>query len=361
MSVEAEAQPKSAHGFWRKHGLKLAISVVIAAAFAWTLERGGLPLIPPSSAFQSVKIASCVEYVALVLCWHFIRATRWRHLLSPIADVPVRRILAVAWIGFAAILIMPLRAGEFVRPYMIREKGKVSMAAATGTVGAERVIDGLCLTVLLGVCLQIAHPLSPLPDHIGKLQIPVAAVPVSAYLSLAGFVTAFALMGLFYWRPSVGRRFVEKTLGLFSRNIADKAADFVARLADGLKFLPNLRHFGPFLLETLLYWGLNGFSFWVLARGCGIESITMTQAFVVMGVLGVGILVPAGPGLFGAFQASTYAGLAMYFPDDVVLGPGGVFVFMLYVIQFVLHVLAATFFLLVDRGAARLVIEAETA
>ena len=72
---------------------------------------------------------------------------------------------------------------------------------------------------------------------------------------------------------------------------------------------------------------------WILARGCGIESITIVQAFVVMGVLGVGILVPAGPGLFGAFQASTYAALAMYFPDDVVLGPGGVFVFLLYVIQ----------------------------
>jgi uncharacterized protein (TIRG00374 family) len=361
MSVPAQAQPKHAHGFWHKHGLKLAISFVIAAAFAWTLERGGLPLIPPAEAFQKVKIASCVEYMALLMCWHVIRATRWRHLLAPIADVPIRRILAVSWIGFAAILIMPLRAGEFVRPYMIREKGKVSMAAATGTVGAERIIDGLCLTLLLGICLQIAEPLSPLPDHIGKLQIPVAAVPAAAYLSLAGFFFAFGLMALFYWRPSLGHRFVEKTLGLVSRNVAEKAADFVARTADGLKFLPNLRHFGPFLLETLVYWGCNGLSMWVLARGCGIESITIVQGFVVMGVLGVGILVPAGPGLFGAFQASVYAALAMYFKDDVVLGPGGVFVFLLYVIQCAWHVLTATFFLLVDRGAARQVIEAETA
>jgi glycosyltransferase 2 family protein len=361
MAVDAEAQPKPAHGFWHKHGLKLAVSIVIAAAFVWTFERGGLPLIPPASAFQKVNVASCVEYMAIVVFWHCIRATRWRHLLSPIADVPLRRIVAVSWIGFAAILLMPLRAGEFVRPYMIREKGKVSMAAATGTVGAERIIDGLCLTILLGVCLQISHPLSPLPDHIGKLQIPVAAVPAAAYLSLLGFVFAFGLMALFYWRPSLGHRFVEKTIGLFSRRIAEKAADFVARTADGLKFLPNLRHFGPFMFETILYWGLNGVSMWVLARGCGLESITVVQAFVVMGVLGVGILVPAGPGLFGAFQASVYAALAMYFPDDVVLGPGGVFVFLLYVMQFVWHLLAASLFLLVDRGAARQVIEAETA
>jgi len=296
-----------------------------------------------------------------LVAWHTIRALRWRHLLAPIANIPLRRILAVSWIGFAAMLIMPLRAGEFVRPYMIREKGKVSIAAATGTIGAERIIDGLFLTLLLGVCLQLAHPLSPLPDHIGKLQIPVAAVPVSAYLSLLGFICAFGLMALFYWRPSVGHRVVEKTIGLVSPSFARRAADFVARTADGLKFLPNLRYFGPFMLETALYWCCNGLSLWILARGCGIASITVVQAFVVMGVLGIGILVPAGPGLFGAFQASTYAGLAMYFHDDVVLGPGNLFVFLLYVIQFAWHILAAGFFLVVDRGAAREVIDAETA
>jgi glycosyltransferase 2 family protein len=346
--------------FWRKHGLKLAVSVVIAAAFVWTFRRGGLPLIPPASALRKVELSTYLSYSGLLIVWHLVRATRWRHLLAPIADVPLRRIVAVSWIGFLAILIMPLRAGEFVRPYMIRQKGKVSIAAATGTVGAERVIDGLYLTVLLGICLQLAHPLSPLPDHIGKLQIPVAAVPAYAYMALLGFIAAFCLMGLFYWRPIIGHKVVEKTLGLVSPRIAAKVGDFVTRTVDGLKFLPSLRHFGPFLLETSIYWGVNGVSMWVLARGCGIENISLPQAFVVMGVLGVGILVPAGPGLFGAFQASTYAALAMYFPDDIVLGPGGVFVFLLYVIQIAWHLLTAGFFLIVDRDAAREVIEAET-
>jgi hypothetical protein len=352
--------PPLTQSFWRKHGLKLAVSIVVAAAFVWTFRRGGLPLIPPAAALQKVELSTYAEYVALLITVHLIRATRWRHLLSPIAEVPLRRVVAVSWIGFLAILIMPLRAGEFVRPYLIRQKGKVSVAAATGTIGAERIIDGLFLTLLLGLCMQIAHPLSPLPDHIGKLQIPVAAVPAYAYMSLAGFLFAFAFMGLFYWRPVIGHKVVEKTLGLISPRIAAKAGDFVARTVDGLKFLPNLRHFGPFLIETALYWGINGFGMWLLARGSGIESITIPQAFVVMGVLGVGILVPAGPGLFGAFQASTYAGLAMYFHDDVILGPGSVFVFLLYVIQIVWHVLTASFFLLIDRDAARQVIEAET-
>src|SRR5258706_9552492 len=133
MSSEVPAAPNRPHGFWRRHGLKLAVSIVIGGAFVWTMERGGLPLVPPAAAFKKVQISNCIAYMALLIGWHAVRALRWRHLLAPIADIPLRRILAVSWIGFAAILIMPLRAGEFVRPYMIREKGKGSMAAATGT------------------------------------------------------------------------------------------------------------------------------------------------------------------------------------------------------------------------------------
>ncbi|MET0596218.1 MAG: lysylphosphatidylglycerol synthase transmembrane domain-containing protein, partial [Polyangiaceae bacterium] len=177
MEGQANSQPAPHPGFWQKHGVKLALSLVIAVAFGWMLERGGMPLIPPASAFANVSVPMVVLYVVLFLGWHFVRAARWRHLLAPLADVPLRRIIAVSWIGFAAILLMPLRAGEFVRPYMIRQKGKVTMAAATGTIAAERIIDGLCLTVLLGICMQFSKPLDPLPDHIGKLQIPVAAVP----------------------------------------------------------------------------------------------------------------------------------------------------------------------------------------
>jgi hypothetical protein len=316
----------------------------------------GLPLVPPASAFQNVKILNCLEYMLLLITFHTIRATRWRHLLAPIADVKVRRILAVSWIGFAAILIMPLRAGELVRPYMIREKGKVSMAAATGTVGAERVIDGLCLKVLLGVCLQLAHPLSPLPDHIGKLQIPVAAVPFSAYASLLGFVCAFAFMALFYWRPSLGHKVVEKTLGVVSPRFAQKAGDFVAHTVEGLKFLPELAPFRAVHRNRRLL-GFQRLSMWCW-RGCGSSRSRSCSCGHGghrrrhPGPAGPAVRRLSGLGVRGAYDV---------FHDDVVLGAGGVFVFLLYVIQFLWHVLTATFFLLVDRGAARQVIEAETA
>jgi len=351
-SADAQPNPLVRRTFLRAHGVKLAVSLVIAGAFVWTFQRGGLPLLPPWDALEEMDRGLFGAYLVVCAGWMVLRAARWRHLLAPIAQVPLRRVIAVSFVGYTAVLLLPLRAGEFVRPYLIGRDGKVSMVAATGTIGAERVIDGLFLTLVLGACLQVAHPLSPLPDHIGKLAIPVAAVPFYAYLALAGFLFAFAMMALFYWRAHWGDVLIGQTLGGISPKLAARVASLVKRLASGLKFLPNMKHVGPFMAETVVYWAMNGFCIWLLAKACRLDDLTLVQAFVVLGVLGVGIIVPAGPGLFGAFQASTYAALAMYFHDDVVLGRGAVFVFVLYVSQVVLQVAAGVLGLALDRPKA---------
>jgi hypothetical protein len=128
---------------------------------------------------------------------------------------------------------------------------------------------------------------------------------------------------------------------LISRKVADRLAGIVERVADGLRFLPSARLLGPFLLETLLYWGINVAGVFVLAWGSGLTAITLAEAAVTVGCIGIGILVPAGPGFFGAFQLSTYMALAMFFPEEALRGAGAAFVFLLYACQVGWHLIAA--------------------
>src|SRR6185369_14768719 len=90
--------------------------------------------------------------------------------------------------------------------------------------------------------------------------------------------------------------------------ISPKLASFVTgtleRLADGLSVLSSPGNRERFFGETLGYW--------LLLRGCGIDA-SLAQTCVILGVLGLGVIVPAGPGLFGAFQIGTFSGLALYF------------------------------------------------
>jgi uncharacterized protein (TIRG00374 family) len=336
----------------QRHGLKLALSLVLGAGIAWILARGGLPLLPPPSAFAALRPWTVVVYVASLAIVHYLRAIRWRHLLRPLAPVSARSVLAVSWIGFGAILLSPLRSGEIVRPYLITKRSKIRIWEAAGTVGAERVIDGLVLSLMLFMGLQIATPLSPLPDHVGSTFVPAAAVPKAAYVALAIFMSAFALMGTFFFARDFARRATFAVVGLVSRRLAERLAGIVERVADGLRFLPSLRHLIPFLAETLIYWIVNAAGVQLLAWGTGLSSITLAQAAVTVGCLGVGILVPAGPGYFGAFQLSTYMALAMYFPESMLVGPGAAFVFFLYATQVGFHMLAMAIGLLIDRAEA---------
>src|ERR1700742_4820530 len=106
--MSASVEPPTAQGFFRRHAVKLVVSIVIAGAFSWTLHRVGLPLLPPKEAMAQVSVGSCIIYVALLITMHTFRATRWRHLLQPLGNVPLRRVVAVSFIGFAAILLIPV-------------------------------------------------------------------------------------------------------------------------------------------------------------------------------------------------------------------------------------------------------------
>lgn len=335
----------------QRHGVKLGASLLLGGALAWVLWRGGLPLVPPANAFAALKPWTVVVYIASLAVVHLLRAVRWRHLLRPVGGAPLRSVIAVSWIAFGAILLSPFRSGEIVRPYLITRRSRVRFWEAAGTVGAERVIDGLVLSVVLFTSLQLAAPLSPLPDHVGSLPVPAAAVPKAAYVALAVFMIAFALMGVFFFARDFARRATFTIIGLVSRDLASRFAAIVERVADGLRFLPSARRTLPFLVETLGYWAANAFGVQLLAWGAGLTTMTLAQSAVTIGCVGVGILVPAGPGYFGAFQLSTYMALAMYFPEATLVGPGAAFVFLLYVTQVGFHVVAMAAGLLMDRAA----------
>jgi hypothetical protein len=287
-------------------------------------------------------------YVLSFAAVHWFRAVRWRFLLRPLGEASLRSVLAVSWIAFAAIFLAPLRSGEVVRPYLITRRTSIRLWEATGTVGAERIIDGLLLSIILFVSLRFATPLDPLPDRVGDLPVPAAAVPGAAYSVLGLFAVAFAAMAVFFWHRALARRMVRAVIGVVSVSFAERLAGVVERVADGLRFLPSGRFLVPFLAETAAYWSLNAFGIWLLARGVGLDAMTFAEACVTMGCIGIGVLVPSGPGYFGAFQLSIYMALCMYFSEAMLKGPGAAFVFFLYVTQVISHVIAGVLGALLD-------------
>src|SRR5262245_53238863 len=128
-------------------------------------------------------------YVGLLVIVQLTRSLRWRYLLAPLGvRIPNGPLLAISSVGFMAILALPARLGELVRPGLMRKRG-ISASAALGTVGVERIIDGLLVSLFVFIAfVALRRPNSP------GWMMP------TAYITLAVFTAALAfLIGALKW------------------------------------------------------------------------------------------------------------------------------------------------------------------
>jgi len=356
--------------FLRRNMVKFAASVVITCGIVYTVHKGGLKFLPEGGDFQRVRWWTLPVYVALLCAMTYFRAVRWRFLLHSIAEVPRKRLLVISSIGFAAILVMPFRIGEIVRPYMLRtppsERGNVSrgshrpitLTAATSSVVAERIIDGLYLSVVLAIALFFVPTIQPLPDKVVGIPVTVENVRISGYIMLVAFALAFATISVFYFARAWAHNATLAVLGKVSKRGAETLAATFEKFAEGLHVFGRGKDAFGFFVETSLYWGLNAFGMWVLAWGCGITHIdgspaSFGESCALMGMLGCAILIPGPPGLLGVFQAGIYAAMTMYYPTSVVTGVGSAYVFLLYALQVAFTVTIGSLGVLFDRGWVR--------
>jgi hypothetical protein len=277
---------------------------------------------------------------------------RFYYLLAPVAPVPLRRVMSISCIAMAIIAILPLRIGEMARPAMLRERGKLSGWAVTAAVAAERILDGVVFGLALLLGLAIAPPHQPIPDRIGNLPIPAALVPRAAITATAAFGVALAVMALFYWRRAPARSLTERVFGVFSRRLGAALAGVIERMSDGLRFLTDFRHVGPYLGVTLISAAANFWAAQLLAQAVGLPGIGLAESAVLLGVLAIGFALPNAPGFFGVVQLSLYAGLALYVPPSTVTHAGASYVFIYYV-SYLGVILVLALLGLIDEYAAR--------
>lgn len=289
-----------------KLAINLALSAIMLALCLWLVwpnEHGRAAL---SATLDGLTWAGFLPYLlgfyALIAVVHVCRSWRWNYLLAPLGvRIPFGRILAVSSAGFAAILLLPARLGEFVRPALIRQRGAISASAALGTVAVERIADGLVVSVMVVVTFFALHtPASP------GWMMP------TAYLALAGFSTLMLFLVFAMWRPEPTVRFA-LTLTLLPRlapRIARVIEEKLLEMIRGFAVLKDVRNLAWFGAWSAIYWIANGVATWLLARGLGIP-LSFTGAFATMGLVAVGISLPNAPGLVGQFQWLTMLGVSL--------------------------------------------------
>ena len=340
-SPDADSAPPRVGQWLRAHALVLFVSLVVMAGFAWLLKAGALPVLPPAAALSVVRPWTAVGFVAAFLAVHVVRCSRWSLLVPEQRRPSLGLTIAICFIGYGAQVLLPFRLGEAVRPALIHRHTRLPLGTAAGISGAERIVDGLVLSVLLMVSLLFGRRVSPLPDHIGALPIPAALIPGLAWGGVIGFgLLSISMVGVYVYQAPL-QRWLARHLARVSPKLSSWAERTMASVVGGFAFLRERHTTLRFVILTLLYWALSVVSFWFLLWGAGLPSPTLVEAGVVLGVLGLGMAVPNAPGYFGTFQMSGYAALVLFFPIQVVTNEGAAFLFLLYVSQIGLTLVTA--------------------
>jgi hypothetical protein len=313
-----------------KLAVNIALSLLMLGLCLWLVwpspeEQGRL-----GDALAALDIVYLFYFVGVLAIVHFLRAWRWNNLLAPIdVRLPPGRLLAVSSVGFMAILALPARLGEFVRPALIRKRGRVSAAAALGTIAVERIVDGLFVSLLVfGAFFALRGPDAP------SWMMP------TAYAALGVFSAAMVFLGFaLRWPEKTVAVAVSMTLTRrLSPRLAGVLRDKLLSMISGFLVLRDRRNLLVFVAWTLAYWLANGIGLWVLAQGFGFD-LSVVGAFATMGLVAVGITLPNSPGLVGQYQWFTQLGLSLYLGDTMGLGPEGLaYAIVLHGVQVVWYI-----------------------
>lgn len=285
-----------------------------------------------ASAWSAIADATwwvLIPFFGVMCIQHLFRAWRWQYLLAPIEPVPFLRLLPIASVGFFAIIALPLRMGEFVRPYLIASPPRLRMTHALGTLVVERVFDGLFLALTSFLAVLWSSTEAPL------------WVRFAGMFSLALFLGALVIILLLFWQRERATLLVQRLFSPISPNLASRLGKITQGILDGLKVIPDIRRIGCFLFGSLMYWSLNAVSIWILASGFALGLGTM-ESLAVLGLIGVGIMVPAGPGFIGNFELFADGALRLYLPTNVVNSRGGAFILAFHAANAFWYVLAGT-------------------
>jgi len=233
------------------------------------------------SATHHTHKAYILGGIALVYVDYFLRAVRWKILLRPVRETQSSRLVAPTMIGFTGLALLG-RPGEFIRPYLIARKEKMSMASQLAVWIVERIFDMGAFSLIMAVnVLWSADSLRKLPGFREAPPIPLGRFQIQAFdlfrISAVGLLLGVVVAALVaFWirkNPVTAAEFFRRVFGAISRKLGDAVYHRVHAFGEGLNTVKDFRSFLELSGLSLLIWIIIGFAYMSVAHAYSIHRL----------------------------------------------------------------------------------------
>jgi hypothetical protein len=236
------------------------VSALFLGLFVYNTDFGEI-----RDAFRHANYAIAAASLPVYFAGVWLRTVRWQYLLRPVARVPASRLYPVVIIGLMANNLIPARAGELVRAWVLGERERVSKAASLGSIAVDRLFDGLTLIPMLVIFVPFVeggeeYPLPVVDWTIDLVQLGI----VMAALFGAGFVVLYVLAFSERWAARVDGWIMRLTPARLRPSLEGLLHSFLQGLhslrSPGRMAAAWVMSTGSWLLEATMYY-LVGIAF----------------------------------------------------------------------------------------------------
>ena len=291
--------------YFRRYGGFLVSAVFIY----YILFYSGVSFNDFRENIKRVAFSDVCILAVLYLIPYPIRAWRACVLLPQLA-FPIS--LGGVFVGYAANNVLPFRLGEVVRAQVVGKYTGEKRSLILSSVLIERVFDGFAIVLLLFLGAR-------------SLELPPWAIQARLF-GIALFSSAILGVFLSGWAAPFLTRMIHICLPWAG------VRDFALGILEGMKLVTRDLTSGLTILAlSFVIWGLEGGMYWYGFHAFGIEG-SIYQAFFVLGIVNLGVLLPSSPGFVGVFEAFCVNSLAVLHVDRAVGLAYGV---VLHLLQYV--------------------------
>ena len=283
-----------------KNIVRLVLSVGVSFLFLRLAFRN-VDMAQVVVILRQVRLGYVALYCLALACVQLFRALRWGILTRPFAPMSAGATWRISNIGGMMVMLLPLRLGEFARPLLMKRASGASFTSSMAASMVERVLDGLLIVLLFFASTTQVRP----PYAV------TAELNFAAQVALAFFlgVLVVLLMAMFLHARLVA--VVHRLTRSITPALGNRLMLVIDAFVAGLRALPDAKSIAALVAWTFAYWAANGLGlYWLF---CAFKwELPFVAASVLVCVLVIGIMIPAGPGMLGTYQGALVAGLAIF-------------------------------------------------
>ena len=261
---------------------------VAGASLVWVFSRFSFAQLGEHLRTMDWRLVALA--ITFDLAAYFADAWRWMILLEPAGAPTYGACLQSVFVGLFANDVLPARAGEVIRCFLLSYKTAVHLPQSITSSIVLRIMDGLWLVILYLVITWRVSTHRTVNDVMWVFGTGVVA------LSL------LLLLALFYRQRA-------QRLVASRRN-----STYFAHLLDEIHKLGHWRELGMTMAAGSLFWGLQILAIWTLVRADGFDFDFSQVAFLTV-VKTVWTIVQLAPANLGVFQAASVYALERMFTE----------------------------------------------